>query len=67
LDDELCLKHLPKLFGTALNFFQSEHHEVVHAAANTMKVSLITFALNPIIPGLFQTFVPRGAFFARGP
>lgn len=37
LNNEVCLKHLPKFFGTALNFFQSDHMEVVHGAANKMK------------------------------
>ncbi|XP_066913339.1 RRP12-like protein [Clytia hemisphaerica] len=37
LDNKLCLKHLTKFFGTALNFFQSDHMDVVKAAANYMK------------------------------
>lgn len=43
LDNALCLKHLPKFFGTALNFFQSEHKDVVKAAANYMKVGIRKF------------------------
>ena len=39
LDNVLCLKHLPKYFGTALNFFQSDHMDVAKAAAKYMKVN----------------------------
>ena len=38
LDESLCLRFLPKFFGTAMNFFMSDHREVVQAAANIMKV-----------------------------